>query len=240
MSRRERRHASGQQSTEVGVPADFNPDAQAKHPLPEGWSVVWYGVKSASMRRRLREVCGRNGLRKCDRGGSVYIGVSLPALDREIQRLADILTKGDVHLVPGSYAQTEAGFFTRGLADQALQDISQVEREVRLLEKAMAGDGEIVNPKTGRPRNLATTGDGRFETADYVLTSVDTAAQRLRSHPGTADMGERLATRAAQVQAWVSKVRAYHAARRAQFDATFRAQEAAAKAAPGGGGGRGE
>ncbi len=192
---------------------------------------MWYGVHSAYMRRRLREACGKGGLRSVDIGGSVYLGVSDRELDRKVQGLADALQPGSVHLVPGSYAQTEAGFFTRGLADKSLEDLARLEDAIRELERAMAGEVEIVNPKTKLPRNLVSVGDSRLDTADYTLGSVDTAAQRLASHPGTARVGERLATRTAEVRAWVDKVAARHRERRADLQARYELMLAKAKEA---------
>lgn len=199
----------------------FDPDAAVRHPLPEGWSLMWYGVSSSYVRRKLKEAAEDHGLRKADKGGSVYLGVSDKELDRKVQEIADTLAPGEVHLVPGSYAQTEAGFFTRGLADRAFEDMGRAEEALRELERAMAGEVEIINPKTKLPRNLVSVGDSRFDTADYTLAGVDTAAQRLSSHPGTAQVGERLATRVAQMRAWVDKLAWSHKARRAELQERY-------------------
>lgn len=180
--------------------------------LPTGFTLGWYGVpaKKAHLRRKLCHIMKAGGLWSVDIGGSVYLGPSNSKMDQEVQRVADELFKGAVHLVPGDYAAEDAEWMLNGLVARAMGDLKEVEDAIVELERAMAGEVEIVNPKTKQARNLVTTGDGRFHTARALMDGVDTVAQRLLAHPGTAEQAEMLRRRLSQVQAWVDKVQSSH------------------------------
>lgn len=184
----------------------------AKVVLPENWTLAWYGVPAtkAGLRRKLCATVKKGGLCSVDLGGSVYCGPSNRKMNEDTQKIADQLAPGMVRLLEGSYGQEEAGWMLGGLVKRAMGDLKEVEDAIVELERAMMGEVELINPKTKEPRNLVTTGDGRFHTARVLLEGVDTVAQRLAGHKGTEQQAELLRRRVSQVQAWVDKVQSAH------------------------------
>lgn len=181
-----------------------------KEHLPSKWVLVIYGVKAEDkiLSTRLRWIVKKYGLWSIDRGGSVYIGLSNPDLDKALQSTVDTLRDkyGDLsqtfHMITGEYDEPTTDMFKTSVTESVLDDINLVNESMITFEKAMVGEVEIKR-HDGTPANLLTVGELRISNAKRILEGAENVLYRFQKE----DINiEQLKTRIEQVRAWVEKI----------------------------------
>ena len=173
---------------------------------------AYYGIPQgqASIRRQLCWLLKSHGLQSIDRGGSVYLGPENKNLDVQLRRLVDALREKTgasnlVNIFVGEYDGLTAKKFVDAVTKNALEDLKDSEVALAELERALAGEVEILNADN-KPVNLVSTGYGRLDSAKSAIITVDSVLARFQGSQELEKEGVRLRTKLAQIQAWTERV----------------------------------
>lgn len=189
--------------------------------LPTGFTQIIYGIPvgANSLRDRIREIVKAHGLWSIDIGGSVYLGMKNPKMDDELNQVlakleeevkAKMIKGFSFRVFAGDFDQATAAFFKDRIVANVLGEMDLVEGSIDQLEKALAGEVQIVDEKTGKDRNLATLGESRIRDAKKLLEGMDAVTERFQGSLAAELEGDRIRRRVAQVRAWVERVETGH------------------------------
>jgi hypothetical protein len=182
--------------------------------LPKGWVLTSYGIpeKSASLRDRLRKVLKAHGLISIDViPGSVYFGVREPELDKALEYIIKEIEKETglkdlVKLLPGDFDEVTAAFLKNRIVANLLGDVEEAQGSIAELEKALAGEITLVDPKTKKPRDLLSLGESRIRNARHVIQEADSVTSRFGGSEALEAEAERIRLRMTQIRTWVDAV----------------------------------
>ncbi len=194
------------------MPQGLRTGLQETH-LPTNWVLVVYGIpsRSDSLRDRLRKILKRHGLYSIDIGGSVYMGVRKVDLDTRVNEIIEKLKRDTgmaelVHFIVGDYDEVTAAFFKDRITENVQADVRLVEESIVELEKALAGEIVLKDPKTEKERDLMSLGESRIRNAKLLLESAEAVVARFTGNAALEADADRIRLRMTQIRTWVGSV----------------------------------